>query len=209
MRGRDEVQSVGWTRLMTIPADDVVLRHYAGRAAAGAQQVSAVEQRLRPLFPDVVVRRQHELASIQPDTACYVYRDRLYHRWGLSDDARRGTAGGLTFDDIGRFVEADASVDALFGVSQEGLVGASGRSFFAPGFEDWYDDLIDLVRQHPSLSSGWHVHRPDGSTRYAEFEVVRDGAGPGRHRALFRPFQRGAARGWFGAGSRLEPAVSA
>lgn len=193
-------------RLISIPADDVVLRKYAERVASGGSSDAAgLERLLRPLFPDAVVRPRHSLASdIVDDDVWYVYRDRLYRRWTIEDETLAPESAVGVLDDYGTFVDVQDSAAGLFGASRAELIGRDGRTFCAPGFESWYDDVLDTLGHVGVIATGWQIYREDRTTNYVDLTIVKDGAGIRRHKAAFHVVPVDHARGWFGAPAHHE-----
>ena len=195
-------------RLISIPADDVVLRKYAERVASdGPADVAGLQRLLRPLFPDAVVRPRHELASAIDERVWYVYRDRLYRRWTIENEALTQENATGVLDDTGRFVDIEDAGADFFGAPRAELIGRNGRSFCAPGFEAWYDDVLQLLADVGSISTGWQIYRADSSTQYVDLTIERNGAGTRLHRAAFHAVPSDHPRGWFGAPSRDDEAA--
>jgi PAS domain S-box-containing protein len=190
-------------RLISIPAEDLVLRKYAERAASsGTSEPEALERLLRPLFPEAVVRPRHELASVAGEIVWYVYRDRLYRRWATEDEGLDRETATAVLDDTGLFNDADAAAADLFGASRAELIGRNGRSFCAPGFEAWYDDVFELLADVGMVATGWQIYRADSTKRYVDLTILRNRAGTRLHWAAFHAVPDLHARAWFGAPSR-------
>jgi hypothetical protein len=181
-------------RLVTIPTDDAALRQFANRAlAAHARTPNAIERLLRPLFPEVRARPQNNLAAVGSESVWYVFRDKRYERPGARAWWRTDEPGRAVFDDDGAFLDVDETAAVLLGMCPVQLLGQSGRVFYPPELEGWFDDVVPILRDTGVLMTRWLIYRPDGTTTYADVRLVIDEAGSHRHGVAFNPVKSDAA----------------
>jgi PAS domain-containing protein len=104
-------------------------------------------------------------------------------------------------DDAGRFVDVENAAADLFGTSRAELIGRNARTFCAPGFESWYDDVLEMLAHVGMIATGWQIYRDDHTRQYVDLTIVKEGAGSRLHRAWFHIVPADHRRGWFGAPS--------
>jgi PAS domain-containing protein len=178
-------------RLVSRPEEDLALRLFAARALAErASSPESLQCLLRPLFPEIRARAQHELAAVGSDRVWYVLRDRLYEPRGGRDWWQNHQLGRAVLDDAGDFVDIDEEAALLLGMRRAEVLGRSGRAFYPPALENWFDDMVPMLTEAGIVVTRWLIYRPDGSTKYVDFRLVEDEAGSHRHGAVFRPIDR-------------------
>jgi PAS domain S-box-containing protein len=186
---------MGRIRLVTIPAEDAVLRQFASRALASrAQTPRALERLLRLLYPEVHARPQNNLAAVGAESVWYVFRDTRYQRPGGGDWWHADGSGRAVLDDAGKFVDVDETAASLLGVVPVELLGRSARAFYPPQLDDWFDDIVPILRREGVAMTRWLIYRPDGTTAYTDVRLVNDEAGSHRHGVAFNPVTTGAIR---------------
>jgi PAS domain-containing protein len=173
--------------LIPVPSDDLFFGSIANRAPVEAASTpGGLERTLRPAFPYVRVRIQHELARFGALPVWYVYRDGLYllKRW--PEWWRHDGLAHFLLDDAGRFVAADGPATRLFGIHRSNLIGMPGGDFFAPELRKSFGKVMSMLDNARTLETRWLVYRPDGGAKYAEFRFVRNRHAEGRYGAVVR-----------------------
>jgi PAS domain S-box-containing protein len=184
-------QSPSPIRLISRPGEDLALKLFANRALAErASSPESLQGLLRPLFPEVRARAQHELAAVGSERIWYVMRDRLGEPRGRANWWRNHDPGRAVLDDAGDFVDVDEEAALLLGMRRAELLGRSGRSFYPPALENWFDDIVPMLTEVGVVVTRWLIYRPDGTTKYVDFRLVEDEAGSHRHGAAFHVIDR-------------------
>jgi len=177
-----------------MPSDDAVFATRVREQWRGLSRLpigeaaSRLQQRLRPVHPEVHTSVRSDMASYGDTRVLYVYRDARTRRQ-FSDDWRQeeGTARVVT-DRTGTYLEADDAAARLFGVPGEEIIGARAGSFTRPDAR--IRDAAELWRTLETtgrLHSLAIVARPDGTEEVVEFLTVKDEDGEGRHVTYLRP----------------------
>jgi len=178
--------------VVTFPADDAVfaerVHELVGGPLAGSDDVaSALEARLRRIHPRVGTSFRDSMAGFG-DRVLYVFRDGSPlsafsdEGWASQPDTAR-----VVTDETGRYVDANAAAEALFGVSRDEILAARAGTFTRP--DDRIEDADALWRalaKHGRLHSLAVVTCPDGSEESVEFVTVLNGDGPGRNLTALR-----------------------
>jgi PAS domain S-box-containing protein len=173
------------TTLIPVPSDDLVLGSLANRVLApDGRTPLALERALRPAFPYVSVRIQHELAQIGFKRAWYVYRDGQYQLRLPPEWWRQEGLAHVALDQSDRILEVDDPATRLFGLSRKELVGTTEGHFFASELRSRFADVMSMLRDRRILQTRWLLYRPDGVAKYAEFRFVRDGPPAQRQTAV-------------------------
>ena len=95
-----------------------------------------------------------------------------------------GSLDGIVMvDDDGRYVEANPSACALFGLSKEELLGRRVPDFAEPGFP--FDQAWQAFRGNGRSQGEFRLVRLDGTARDVEFAATADVL-PGRHVSVLR-----------------------
>jgi PAS domain S-box-containing protein len=173
--------------VVTFPADDAVFAERVAELvedplAARDDVASVLEARLRRVHPRVGTSFREPMAGFG-DRVLYVFRDGSPlsafsdHGWASHADTAR-----VVTDATGRYVDANAAAEELFGVSRDEILGARAGTFTRP--DDRIGDadaLWGALAKHGRLHSLAVLTCPDGSEESVEFITVLDADGPGRN----------------------------
>jgi PAS domain-containing protein len=189
-------------RLVTIPTDDRAFAEIAERLREGrdASSSSALQARLRSIFPRAVVRAR-ELTGESP--AWYVYRDGSWRSeldgpWWETPDLPR-----IAFTEDGWLEEANSTAQGLLGLDSAELGSHHHTDFVAPGTLADSVALFGIIREGKDLtatvllrpSSGYvlpvdmHAWR-EGDRLLAVFRQADDLEAGGQQATLDRPALR-------------------
>lgn len=169
------------TSLLPVPTHDLLVRQSALAALRRDRGTpDDLERALEPLYPDVDVRVQNELAAMRGDPAWYVYRDGSFMPTNPRR-ARQLEPGRAVLDDAGRLVDADDAVVGLLGADRPTLRGMFYAAFVAPEVVELVDGLIGLLDDAGSLESRWLLRTLAGHTALVNVGLLRSGAEAHRH----------------------------
>ena len=180
---------------LTFPNDDLVLAEHvreivdAESASSADTTRAALEARLRPIYPNVVVRLRDDLAGFG-DAALYVFRDggAVSAIADVDGWINEVSTARLVTNAEGVYVEANEVAAALFGRSREDILGRRAGDFTRPDARITdADELWKGLKETGKLHSLAVIGRPDGTERIVEFVTLKDGAGPGLNVTLLRP----------------------
>jgi PAS domain-containing protein len=181
---------------ITFPADDVVLAERVREildsaladVATDRELAGRIAERLSIVYPAVTTRFRDALAGFG-ERQLYIFRDGTARSsfeddtWTTAPDVAR-----VVTDAAGRYLEANAAAERLFGVAREAIVAASAGTFTRPDAR-----IVDSDALWRSLAHTGRLHSlsvlqcPDGHQESIEFETIRDGDGPGRNVTYLRP----------------------
>ena len=185
-------------RLVCLPTPDVLFGSLVRHAAVAAgESPDSLERALRPVFPDVQVRVQHELAAIGPVPAWYVMREPPTPDQPGRHESAQAFAGQATLDDAATFVDADESVVILIGLPRSELIGTNWRQLHPQNVQGWFDDMIPLLAIRGVLETRWLVAGGTARPRQVDFRLVKDGRGDHMHGLTLRE----------STGDPMEPAI--
>ena len=158
------------------------------RDAPASALVEALEQRLRPIHPNLTVQLRDDLAGPDYSTTIYVFRDGAVQDAPGSESWTEDAATARVVSDAdGQYVEANDAAGRLFGVPPPEILGRRAGEFTRPDarIKD-AAALWDVLRSTGRLNSLAVVVRPDHSETRVEFLTIRDGDGPGRNVTYLR-----------------------
>ena len=174
-------------KLICLPTTDVLFSSLARHAALGAGEApDSLERALRPLFPEVRVRVQEELAAMGPIPIWYVIREPLNRPPPTRECSAEASVGRATLDDAGTFVDADEPVVVLIGLPRFELIGRNWRHLHPRHVQAWFDHMIPLLAEHGVLKTRWLVAGGTDRPRHVDFQMVKDGAGDHLHGVTLR-----------------------
>lgn len=91
----------------------------------------------------------------------------------------------LVADDEGKYVEANAAADALFGCGRGGLVGKKVSDFVAPIRSETTEKLWERFQAEGQQTGTIVISRPDGTDRLVRYSA-RTNFLPGLHLSFLR-----------------------
>ncbi len=151
------------------------------------QQAAHIERRVREFYPEAVVQPAPELGFGRAVLAC---RDRRHGPFAPEGEAwwRDPRLPSVVVDGrAGTCVAAGGRTESLFGAPPPRLIGRRLADFSpAEARPDamWLLAILDRLGETHSVIT---LEGPDGQARPVEFHAVKDAAGPGLHRVVFRP----------------------
>lgn len=177
--------------LLCFPPQDAALQGLALRMLVQLteMQPARLQARLREWYPQLTVRRRHDLADLGPAIdAWYVYRDGRYSPF--SDDGewwRDGAAARLVIADDGRYLAANETALALLNVTPDQVARHRSGDFTTEAAAVGVPWIFELLRQTGALHST-AVLRPagGGAPIGVEFHFELNADGPGRHVSWMR-----------------------
>jgi PAS domain-containing protein len=170
------------------PSDDAAFGDFV-RAWASAPAIAAPEdlqRALRTRYPAAVVRVQSEFGRLGPPTETW-YAFRYGVRDAADERAAAVTPGAAwaIIDDDRRFVAVSQELAAIMEIGVEELAGRSLEDFGSAADPTVAEDLramwVELTASG-RLTSTIRYNYLDGRPRELGFDIVLNGAGPGRHR---------------------------
>lgn len=179
---------------LCFPPTDAVLQGIVRRLAESVERLRPreLEESLRPIYPNAVVRARDSLASFE-GPAWYVYRDGRYspydpERWWEAPDAARIVLGA-----DGRYVEANPAALAILNCSLEELRAARPGDFTVESYRPNVPWVMALLRDAGELHSTVMMQPRGGRPIQAvEYHLVVNGDGQGNHVSWIRPVPNAA-----------------
>jgi PAS domain-containing protein len=167
--------------LITIPSSDAAFRTHVTRVTRAAyDRPEQLEQRLRRVFPRVIVRERN-LSGERP--AWYVYRDGGWRADAHSEWWRDETLPRVRVSPEGWLREATPTAAGLLGITPDDAGTHHFTDFIVPGTLDDAVSLFDIVRQGSDLTATVVLRPVSGEPIAIDIHTARDGAEVG---AVFR-----------------------
>ena len=175
--------------LLTFPPNDAVFHRaahdtLATRPAIGPDEL---ERALRRVYVRAIVREREALASFG-GRAWSVYRDGRYSPFATIHWWLHPAAAAIVVGSDGRYLDASGAALELLGIDLDGLRAAEPGTFTTPEVREILPWVRQLLIDTGELHSTSILRPADGRPDIPiEYRFVRDGDGPGRHRAVIRP----------------------
>jgi PAS domain-containing protein len=176
--------------LFPVPSHDRFLR-WAALAAVRRDRGTAQDlaRALAPVYPDIHVRVQTELATLGLDPGWYLYRDRLYQPKIDHPGSFTTSASLAILDDAGRLADVDDAAARILGADRLALRGMRLASFIAAEAADLFGGLTQILDEAGSFESRWQIQAIPGRTTRLDVALVSHGAGAHRHLVWMDPAQ--------------------
>jgi hypothetical protein len=180
--------------LLCFPPTDVVLQGIVRRLAESSENLRPrdLEDSLRPIYPNAVVRARDPLASFE-GPAWYVYRDGRYspydtRRWWEAPDAAQ-----IVLGPDGRYIGANEAALAILNCGLQELLSASPGDFTVESYRPNVPWVMQLLRDTGELHSTVMMQpRGDRPIQAVEYHLVVNGDGQGNHVSWIRPVPNAA-----------------
>jgi PAS domain-containing protein len=176
--------------LFPVPSHDRFLR-WAAVAAVRRDRGTAqdLERALSPVYPDIDVRVQSELARLGLDPGWYLYRDGLYQPEVDHPRSFTSPSSVAILDDAGRLADVDDAAARILGADRLALRGRHLASFIAAEAADLFGGLTQILDEAGRFESRWQIQAIRGRPRRLDVALVGDGAGAHRHLVWMHPAQ--------------------
>jgi hypothetical protein len=176
--------SVGTPRVTSLPSSDRAFARVVRSVLDAYADLSAreLEWRLRPLYPNVVVR---ERGLSGESRLYYVYRDGRFRpetrdRWWRGEGVARARVSAAT----GRLTEVSEEWADLMRGPPERFIGLHFTELVAPEVRDAAATFLDAVLDLGEIASEGVVVRGDGTSLAIEFHAIEEGD---RIEVFYRP----------------------
>jgi hypothetical protein len=180
--------------LLCFPPTDAVLLGIVRRLAESAESLRPrdLEESLRPIYPNAVVRARDSLASFA-GPAWYVYRDGRYspydtERWWDAPETAQ-----IVLGPDGRYLDANAAALAILNCDLQELLAASPGDFTVESYRPNVPWVMQLLRDTGELHSTVMMQpRGDRPIQAVEYHLVMNGDGQGNTVSWIRPVPNAA-----------------
>ena len=176
--------------VISFPHDDLAFGAHIQAAADALDPRAgpgAIESEIRKAYPAAVVRRAHQMATVNGQDTWYAYREGSITlgaddgEWWLDDRHPHAV-----ISTAGDYVDANPGVVELFGVPKAQIVGSPAGSFTRhEGGDEVGRRLFAVLAETGALHSTAVVVRPDGAEWPIEFHMYR-AHGQGSYHVVMR-----------------------